>query len=458
MNVNEVTRSLARFVVETEYNDLPRETVERAKECFLDWLGCAFIGSTAESTRILLELIREEGGIKEATIINGGRTSCLNAALINGASSHAMEFDDVHKASISHPAAAVIPAALAAAEREKASGVIFLTSIVLGYDVSIRVGEGVGPSHYKYWHTTGTCGTFGAAAAAGKVLGLDEDMMLDALGNAGTQAAGLWEFITDGAMTKVLHPAKAAMNGLLSALLAKNGFTGATRILEGEKGFCKATSSEYDLEKITRGLGENYKILEVSFKPYPCCRHTHSTIKAALDLSREHALDYKNVKSAHVQIYSTAIEIAGNLQPKTPREAKFSLPYCLAVALKCQRVGLDEFARSHLEDEETHKLMNRVQLTINPDLDAAYPGMWPTIVEIETRQGELFKKRIDFPPGDPENPLTKEELRGKFRRLAGSVVEERDMESIIEMIERLEMVEDISKVTGALREASAQGS
>ena len=451
-----ITRELARFIVQTKPQDLPLYAIKKAKDCFLDWLGCAFIGSRSESARMFLELVQEQGGNRESTIIGHEMTSCLNAALVNGAISHEMEFDDVHKASISHPGAAVIPAALAIAEREHASGMTFLASIVLGYDVATRIGEAVGPSHYKYWHTTGTCGTFGAAAAAGKVLELDRDGMLNALGNAGTQAAGLWEFITDGAMTKVLHPAKAATNGLLSALLAKKGFTGATKILEGERGFCKASSSEYDLQRIIRGLGKDYKILEVSFKPYPCCRHTHSTIKAALDLIREHALDYPDVRSVRVEIYSTAIEIAGILQPKTPREAKFSLPYCLAVALKCQKVGLDEFVYSRLEDEGIRKLMNKVQLTVNPALDAAYPGMWPTIIEIETKQGQLLRKRVDFPPGDPENPLAKGELKDKFRQLAGSVIKERNIESIIEMIERLEMVRDMSKLTEALREASAE--
>jgi 2-methylcitrate dehydratase PrpD len=393
---------------------------------------------------MFLELIQEQGGTEEATIIGHGKSSCLNAALVNGAFSHEAEFDDVHKTSFSHPGSVVIPAALAIAEREHVSGMTFVASIVLGYDVAIRVGEAVGHSHYHYWHTTGTCGTFGAAVAAGKVLGLGDQAMLNALGNAGTQAAGLWEFLSDGAMTKVLHTGKAAMNGLLASLLAAKGFTGASRILEGEKGFCKATSSQYDLDKIVTSLAEEYKIMKVWLKAYPCCGHTHSAVAGMLNLVSQQGLNCNDIKSLQVRTYSTAIEIAGNLQPVTVREARFSLPYCIAVAIKNRKVGVAEFTPGMLGDRDVRELMDRIQLVIDPSLNAAYPQVWPVVIKVETKDGRIFEITENYPPGTPENPMSEEQLISKFKGLAGSILPEIEVENILNRVANLLYIDDMA--------------
>ena len=450
-----ITRALARFVTSTRQEDLPPDVMELAKMCFLDWLGCALIGSTTETGHIFFGLARELGGAAEATIVGGAKTSSLNAALVNGATSHELEFDDVHRASISHPGAPVIPAALAAAERMSASGAEFLASIVVGYDVALRIGEGVNPSHYRFWHTTGTCGTFGAAAAAGRLLGLDEGPMLDALGNAGSQAAGLWEFVADGAMTKVLHTGKAAMNGLLAALLAARGFSGATRILEGERGFFKATSLEEDVGGITSGLGSHYKIREVGIKAFPCCGHTHTTVTAALDLANAQGLAVDRVQGMKIRTYSTAIRVAGNTNPKTPREAKFSLPYCAMAAMEYGKVGLDQFAPAVVTDESMRELLDRVELVVDTELEAAYPAKCPAIVEVQTTGGEFFAARADSAPGDPETPMDRGQQLAKFRDLAATALAPDRIEQIIAQAAGLHMVEDMRDITHLFQERAS---
>ena len=230
-----LSTQMATFVSRLSFDDLSAEHVKNIKFYLLDWLGSAYGGKNERPTKIMLEVVRSLGGKPESTVLaDGSKTMFLLAALVNGASSHVLEMDDLHRKSIFHPACAIIPATLAIAEREGASGKDLLLGISIGYEVGIRVALGVGPSHYHFWHMTATCGAFGAAAGAAKILGLDEEQFVWAMGSAGTQASGLWEFLVDSAMSKQLHPGKAALNGLLAALLAKGGFTGARKILEGE--------------------------------------------------------------------------------------------------------------------------------------------------------------------------------------------------------------------------------
>jgi len=443
-----ITEKLVEYLLNTDYGQFTGSVITKAKQCFLDWLGSALAGSKEKAAKIIVDLIDEEGGVEESTIINHKRkNSCLNASLANGAMSHILELDDLHRGASYHPAAAIIPAALAIAEKEKVDGKTFITAIILGYEASIRIGEAVGPSHYKYWHTTGTCGNFGSCVAAGKILQLSEEEMLNALGNAGTQAAGLWEFLVDGAMSKHLHPAKAAQNGLLSGILAKKGFTGAKRILEGEKGFCKVTSRDCDFNKITEGLGKDYKILEVSFKSYSSCGHTHSAIDAAKEIVKKYNLNYHKIAKIILHTYSIAVGIVGrtgSFSPETPQQAKFSLPYCTAVALKYGRVGLNEFTEEKLEDGDIKDLMGSVQLQVDDTLDSLYPQKWPCIMEVKTKDGKRFRCRVDFPKGDPDNPLSEEEIEVKFKELASMVLPDKKTKDIVRAMADLEKVKDIS--------------
>jgi len=441
-----ITSKITDFIYGTSLEDFPASTVRMAKLAFLDWLGSVAAGKKQSPAQMILGVVEELGGNSESTILaNGCKSSCLNAALVNGAISHIIELDDVHRTSIIHPAAPIIPAALAAAEKEHAGGRELITSIVLGYEVAIRVAEAITPSHYYYWHTTGTCGTFGAAAAAAKVFRLNRDGITWALGNAGTQAAGLWEFLNDGAMSKHLHPGKAAMNGLLACLLARRGFTGATRILEGERGFCRATAGEIDLNRITVGLGNGkFKIEEISFKIHSSCRHTHSAIDTMLELAQKHNLAPEDVKTIKVSTYKTAMDITNNFTPESPYAAKFSLPFCIALALKEQRCAPKDFSEASLTDAIIRSIMEKIEIIVDPELNAHHPELWPTMLEICTRTGEIVKGSTDYPQGDPENPVTHEQLEHKFLDLASGPWGEKKAASIMQLYRNLEDVSDLA--------------
>ena len=415
-----ISWELASFVCRLKFEELPGTAVRAAKLAFLDWLGSVAAGGQCPPFKMAAGVIGEQGGNPQATLLpTGEKTSCLNAALGNGVASHTVELDDVHRSSILHAGAAVIPAALACAEMTGAGGRQLLEAIVAGYEVAVRAGEAVTPSHYYFWHTTGTCGTFGAAAAAGKLLNLKEEQLVWALGNAGTQAAGLWEFLADGAMSKHLHPGKAAQNGALAALLAARGFTGATRILEGERGFCRATAPQFDLNKLTAGLGRPpYKVEENSFKVHASCRHTHPALDVVLDLVGQNEIALSDVENITVYTYATALNLTASYDPQSVYAAKFSLPFCVALALKEGSCGLASFNPKTLADSEIRGLMPRIKLVLDSEMEKKHPALWPSAVEITTRSGRVFLGRTDFPKGDPENPLTDEELSAKFLTLA----------------------------------------
>jgi 2-methylcitrate dehydratase PrpD len=257
-----VTQRLAEALATVSYSNLPAQVVMDTKRAVLDWLGSALAGATEPPARMAQRVVASMGKSTEATIFAAGRSSAALAAMTNGIASHILEFDDVHKESTLHGGAPIISATLAVAEREHADGRSFILAVVLGYEAALRIGEAVNPSHYHFWHPTGTVATFGAAAAAGSLMKLNSEQTVNALGSAGTQAAGLWEFNSDGAMSKHLHPGKAAFNGVLAADLARAGFTAASRILEGERGFVRAMSTSRDASQITRGFGTQWKISE----------------------------------------------------------------------------------------------------------------------------------------------------------------------------------------------------
>ncbi len=335
-------------------------------------------------------------------------------AFTRGVASHILELDDIHKTSTVHAAAPVISAALSVAERERADGRAFLLAVALGYEAALRIGEAVNPSHYRYWHPTGTAATFGAAAAAGSLLKLNPMQMLDALGSAGTQAAGLWEFNADGAMSKHLHPGKAAMNGVLAADLARVGFTGATRILEGDRGFFRAMSAAYDETLITEGLGERWKISENCYKLHACCGHTHTAIDLALQCVLPSPSDIQTIQ---IETYGPGYEIVKEPHPRTPYQAKFSIAYCVAVALLDGQVGLDQFTPQRLTDPAIAALLQRTQVIVAPDLTAKYPAAWPCRLTIRFANSDPLTGEADYPRGNPENPVSTQELEAKFRAL-----------------------------------------
>lgn len=437
------TRELAAFTAGLRYEHLSPATRFMARQCILDWLACCIRGSAEPPGQIIRRVVAAQGGREEATVFGAApfRTTALQAALANGAFSHALDMDDLHNASIIHLGTVVVPAALAVAEHTGASGPALIAAVVAGYEAGARVGEAVNPESYFYWHTTGTAGTFGAAAAAASLLGLDAERTAHCFGSAGTQAAGLWEFLREGAMSKTLHAGKAAMNGILAAVLAREGFTGATAILEGEKGFCRAVSSAPRLEKLTAGLGGNYKIDENSFKPYAACKHCHPAINAAQLLLRAPGFDTGRVRSVIVRTNTVADNLVNNPAPQNAYGSKFSLQYCVAAALRFGRVGVEEFAPGRAADGELRRLMGCVAVEVDPELDAEYrrnPEKWSAMVIVTMDDGERYQQFIDYPKGDPQNPVSYAETEDKFRSLAGGVCAPETVDSLLKTVSGLE--------------------
>ena len=454
-----VSRILAGFLARTTWSDLPRSAIVDTQRSILDWLGSSIAGSIEPPARMAQHVVSGLGACDEATVFSGRRASAAAAALANGVASHILELDDIHKGSTVHAAAPVIPAALAVAERENADGRAFILAVALGYEAALRIGEAVNPSHYKFWHPTGTAATFGAAAAAGSLLDLDDEAMLDALGSAGTQAAGLWEFNADGAMSKHLHPGKAAFNGVLSADLARAGFTGASNILEGNRGFFRAMSDAYDETRVTDRLGRLWKISENCYKIWSCCGHTHSAVDVAVALRRERG--WKNdaalndLRAVHVETYGPGFEIVKQMNPGTPYQAKFSIAYCVAAGLLYGGATLDAFSDDHfandaLADADIAAMLAKTTVTVADDLTAKYPAAWPTRVTFTFADGSTITRASDFPVGNPENPVSTEQLEEKFRGLVAPRFGEAVTRRALDTVRSLESITDISGAFRAL--------
>lgn len=413
-----VSEHLAAFGASVRYEALPPATVEMAKKSLLDWLGSVLAGTTQLPAVIARRFVSTLGGRPESAVFGAAlRTDVVNAAFLNGLAAHIVELDDLHRPSTLHSGAPVIAAAMAAAERENCSGRRLIEAIVVGYDVAIRIAEAVNPSHYRFWHNTATCGTFGAAAAVAKVLGLDEPGFLHTLGSAGSQAAGLWEFLRDGTMTKHLHTGQAAHNGIVAAYLAREGFTGARTILDGEKGFFQAMAIDADSAKVTDGLGKQFKIMENSFKLYPCCGHTHSAIAAALELRQKLSIEPSRIQQVLVKTYKAALDITNNPHPSTPYQAKFSLPYTVAAGLVWGRAGLSEFEPDVLSDSRVRELMRRTRVEVERGHDDRYPQTWAATVDVVLQDGRSYSATVDQSPGEDGLNLSEETLERKLREL-----------------------------------------
>jgi 2-methylcitrate dehydratase PrpD len=442
------TRDLASFLARLRYADVPLEAVERTKELFLDWFGSAIAGRNERPVRILERFASDMGPSEGPSeiLISRRRTTPVFAALVNGAASHVVEQDDLHNASVFHPATVVFPAALAAAQQTGVSGGDLLTASVAGYEAGVRVGSYLGRTHYRTFHTTGTAGTLASAAAVSHLLGSDEETTLHALGSAGTQAAGLWEFLRDAADSKQLHTAKAASDGLLAAYLARDGFTGAERILEGERGMAAGMSSDADSEWLVDGLGERWAVLETSFKYHAACRHTHPAADALLKGMGERGLTADDIVRVRTRVHAAAIDVLGPASdPRTIHQSKFSMGFVLALIANRGSAGIDDFTEEALEDAGLRAFSEKVEMVLDEEVDAAYPQRWIGIVEVETSGGEHFTSRVEVPKGDPGNTLSREELEEKARNLAayGGGATSGEMDRILSRIWSLEEEVDV---------------
>ncbi|GAA5235446.1 MmgE/PrpD family protein [Verticiella sediminum] len=415
------TQALCRFLAEFTLDDVPTPVVEKTKDLFLDWFASALAGKGTKPVQSIARFAQAAGPQDGSAQIFCTRayTSPYFAALVNGAASHVVEQDDVHNGSVFHPAAVIFPAVMAVAQDEQRTGAEVLLASIAGYEAGIRIGEFLGRSHYRIFHTTATVGTLAAAVAVGKLWGFDAERMAQALGSAGTQAAGLWEFLRDAADSKQLHTAKAAADGLMAAWLARDGFTGARDILCGPQGLAAGMSSDADPSRLVDGLGTRWATAETSFKYFASCRHTHPAADALKVLMVREQLAWDDIEAVTAHVHQGAIDVLGPvLDPRTVHQAKFSMGTVLGLVAVHGHAGLNEFDDHALTDAKVAAFRDRVEMLLDAEIDAAYPKQWIGRVTVQTRDGRTLEARVDVPKGDPGNTLTREELQAKALQLA----------------------------------------
>ncbi len=441
---------LAEFISRTCFEDLPEQVVRYAQELFLDWMASTLAGGNTRPARVFEEFATLMGPRSgDALIYRSRKTSSpYFAALINAAASHVVEQDDLHTTSVSHPATVVFPAALAMAQAQQASGRQFITAVVVGYEVCVRVGEFLGASHYKVFHTTGTAGTLATAAATANLLGLNTQQCANAIGSAGTQAAGLWEFLRDAADSKQLHTAKASADGMLAAVTAQAGLTGAKNILDGPQGMAAGMLGEGNPEKLTDRLGSRWATTETSYKFHASCRHTHPSADALLKLSIKHDLKPEQIKSITAHVYQAAIDVLGPVtDPQTIHQAKFSMGFVLALIAKHRSASINDFSNAALQDTELRRLHDCVYMIHDTKIQDAFPMQWLGHVEVETVDGKRLEGKINHPKGDPGNRLSREELETKFQTLNtyGDALNAADVDRFIQNTRSLSEHDDMKK-------------
>ncbi len=414
------TQALAGFLAELTYEQIPGVVLDRTEDLFLDWVGSALASQGARPIP-LFERYAERMGPREGKakiLVSGRGTSAYFAALVNGASSHLVEQDDLHNSSVLHPATVVFSAVLAAAQDLGKTGQDLLLASVAGYEAGIRIGEFMGRSHYRIFHTTATVGTLAAAVGVGKLLNFDKEQFINLLGTAGTQAAGLWEFLRDAADSKQLHTAKAAADGLLAAYLTEEGLTGARNILEGDQGMAAGMSSDSDPAKLSDRLGSRWALVETSFKFHASCRHTHPAADALLHLMQREGLRHEQIAKVVTRVHQGAIDVLGRVDvPQTVHQAKFSMGAVLGLIAVHGSAQLIEFRDRALTDADVAAFREKVTMELDPEVDGAYPARWLGRVIVTTTDGRTLSAGIDEPKGDPGNTLSRPELEDKVQRL-----------------------------------------
>ena len=436
-----VMDALVEFALGLELAVLPPAVVEAANRSMTDWLGTAIRGSIEPLADAIAAVIAETGGEPQATVVGRGqRTSALLAALANGAQCHALDFDDTHLPAVLHGSAAVAPVVFALAEWRHASGADALAAFIAGFELETRIGRVIGKRlTERGWHVTATVGTFGAAAAAGRMLGLDARQLVHALGIAGTQAAGLTQSF--GTMAKPLHPGKAAMNVLLAALLARQGFTGPTAMLDAPDGLAGTFIGVTELHGAAEDFGKRWELLENSTKFYAACHLTHATIDAGRAIRARIPLAPDAIESVRCRVMPLTLKAADQRDPKTPLEAKFSVRFCAAMALLRGDAGEAEFTEASLADPAVARVMSRV--TPEGDDSLTIPAAHMTV---RLADGRVIEERITAARGTPDNPGTRDELDAKFSRLAETVLPAPRVAQLAAAMRGLAEVQDVTDV------------
>jgi 2-methylcitrate dehydratase PrpD len=449
-----ITREVAHFVAGTSYDTLPAEVRERAKALALDLVGIALRARhDAESTQAMVATVSRLGLAGGACTVIGDVAGYApaGAAIVNGTLAHSLDFDDTHAPGSLHPSAPIVPAAFAAAEMAGADGKAAIAAIVAGYEVQIRLSLALDPAaHYdRGFHPTATCGAFGAAAAAGRLLQLNPEGYANAFGIVLSMSSGSMQFLVNGAWTKRSHVGHAAMCGLIAATLAQEGYQGASDAIEGKWGFLHAYAPAADAAKAVDGLGRHWETLKIAVKPYPSCRYSHAALDGILALAREHGIQAGEVEEVAVGLPEPGWKITGDPEPvkQSPTsvvDGQFSMAFCAAVALRSGGLVWDDYAR-HLGDPATLALCKKVKARVDPKAQADFPVEMSASVRIRTARG-AFETYVRVPKGEPANFLSANELRAKFDGLTGPYLSAHRRNELAEALLALEQVKDVGSL------------
>lgn len=449
------TDLLAGFIHHLRFADLPPDVVESAKLLLLDYLASAMAGYDINRTfnEALWRVVGGMGGKKESRVFfQGAKLPAPNAALVNAAYGHGADMDDGNRTAQGHPGVAVMPVALSLAEAHRLTGRDAIAAMVAGYDIFVRLATAVNPSHLsRGFHTTGTVGTLAAGGAAAKALHLSLDQTRNALSFAALQAAGLLEVAESGQMAKPLHPAKAAFAGILSARLAEAGAEGPREPLEGRKGFLRAFTDRIDLDILLKDLGKDFRISSCYIKLYPACRHTHAAIDAASSLRRDGLPSPALLEKIKVHVYPAAINLTGSItEPHSEDEAKFSLAYTVATALTKGNFTLQDLDVAKSFDDVTRSLVSKIEIISDPLLENRAANIRGARVELVMKDGTARQVAVTLPKGEPELPVTLDEIEVKMRSCAGTLFPEDRLRAIVRTVKRLDRLNDVGSLTRLL--------
>jgi 2-methylcitrate dehydratase PrpD len=461
-----LTQEVANYVFKVSYKDIPSEVIRLARGFILDGLGVALAGSTDECSRIVQAHVRKLGGREECAVLGTAWSApAPKAALANGVAGHAMDYDDTQLSTskeavyglLTHPTTPVLAAVLAVGEKQKISGAELMLAYIVGVEVECRIADSINPHHYQSgFHSTATMGGLGAVMAVGKILRLRENVLVQALGICASMAAGLRENF--GTMTKPLHAGRAAENGVTAALLAQSGFTAATNILEAQRGFYHAMAGGYDESKIAGRLGRPYFMEEpgISIKPYPSGSLSHPAQDLILDLVREHDLHASDIESIEVGTNSNVPNALIYPMPKTALEAKFSIPFCMAIAVLERKAGIAQFADSKVRQKKVVELMKRVRLYVDGELEALGFDQVRSRIRIRLHDGRSIEGRYDVARGHPEKPMSWSELAEKFKECASLAVPADNAGRVIDLVARLSELKTLNPLIRALASSKAR--
>jgi 2-methylcitrate dehydratase PrpD len=447
MSLEKHSLEITQFVAGLKYPQIPKQVVNKVKLHTIDWIGCALAGAADWLGKNTLRLASRFGEISDgcSVVTTDLKLYPSDAAFVNGILGHIVELDDADKPGMAHISVPIIPAALAVCEYSRKSGTDFLEAVVAGFEVMIRMCRSVAPDHYRFWHPTGTGGTIGAAVASCKGLGLPESEILSAIGIACTQASGLVAVF--GSPAKPVNAGRAAQSGVLSAVLASEGFSAPTNALESARGLLRATSPNVFLDTLSSNLGSDFLALEVGFKTYASCGHTHSPLSALFEILEDGYIDLSEISQVDIWTYGVAAELVSALKTSSAEEAKFSLPFCIAVALETNRVSLSEFETEVLQNQEVLSLAKKVHVHEDHAANREFPEKRLARVRITFRDGSKVEKQVEQTRMYP----SEQELKSKFESLASRATTKENMSRIWNRVSKLEQVDDMRDVAKLLR-------